>query len=124
MLRLRIVLDFVADEATPRAKDELRGYLKAMVQYQRLEVGLGSRNLESLGYAGGRSAAVRALGPPAQRFTWRRSLSLLRLATSRQRRRLMRPRGKAVTGAVAFWRPLSRAAEHVGELAAHVLEGA
>jgi hypothetical protein len=58
MLRLRIVLDFVADEASPCATAELKGYLKAMVQYQSLGVGLGSRNLESLGFAGLRLVAA------------------------------------------------------------------
>jgi hypothetical protein len=50
MLRLRVVLDFVADGAAPCAEFELRGYLKAMVQYQHLGVALGSRNLEGLGF--------------------------------------------------------------------------
>jgi hypothetical protein len=49
---LRIVLDFVADQTSPRAKDELRGYLKTMVQQRNLGIVLGGRALESLGFAG------------------------------------------------------------------------
>lgn len=76
MLRLRIVLDFVADEASPCAKGELGGYLKAMVQYQHLGVGLGSRNLASLGFVGVRllqatseeaPSAEERVGPGGQR---------------------------------------------------------
>jgi hypothetical protein len=54
MRRLRIVLDFAAYETAPRANDELRGYLKTMVQQQNFGIGLGSRALESLGLAGTR----------------------------------------------------------------------
>jgi hypothetical protein len=63
---LRIVLDFVADETSPRAKDELRGYLKAMVQHRNLGMGLGSRALESLGCAGARLLEATWLEAPSR----------------------------------------------------------